>query len=160
MLLLNKVIHSYSSGFWLDSCRNIAIPVEFICIPADSSLIPVDSTGIRSFLQECNGKWLVLASTGISRVCWCFLGFPTNVLGIPNFQNGKIQEKNERSKDCRWTPLLYPLSKCYFGYCMSLVSSLSWAKEFVKKTRPKCQRKKISRYVHTESHPCDSPEIV
>ena len=29
MLLLNKVIYSYSGGFWSHSCRNAAFPVEF-----------------------------------------------------------------------------------------------------------------------------------
>ena len=29
MLLLNKIIYSYSGGFWSHSCRNAAFPVEF-----------------------------------------------------------------------------------------------------------------------------------
>ena len=39
------------------------------------------------------------ASRDVGRTLPYTFGFPTNVLGIPKFQNGKIQEKKERLKN-------------------------------------------------------------
>ena len=41
----------------------------------------------------------VLTSFFRKRIFRKIRGFPTNVLGIPKFQNGKIREKKERLKN-------------------------------------------------------------
>jgi hypothetical protein len=57
MLLWNKIIKTYSSGFRFHSCRNAVFPVESSGI---HSIIPADSSGFLSFLQECEGHQKVL----------------------------------------------------------------------------------------------------